>query len=239
MGASDVTSADAAIEVSAVAKHHRNGFTLGPISLTVPTGSCFGLIGHNGAGKSTLLRLILGIGKPTSGMVSVFGAPVVYGVPSPRVTGIIEEPRFFGGLTAEANLRMFATREQLAGQAVASVLERVGLGPVAKPVRQFSQGMRQRLGIARALLREPRLLVLDEPANGLDPVGIAWLRELVREQVDAGCTVVLSSHLLHEVQAVSDGYAMLTNGRLIASGSTADLDGVRSLEDLYFELTRG
>ncbi|MCW2794241.1 MAG: transporter related protein [Nocardioides sp.] len=229
-----------ALQMEEVTKVYSNGQTIGPVSMTVRSGSCFGLIGANGAGKSTLMRVVLGLTGSTEGSVLLFTDLVVPGVPSPRASGMIEEPQFFRWMNATENLRaVFAGRREVYDQ-IPAVLDEVGLGEVGgRPVRAFSQGMRQRLGLARVLLADPDLLVLDEPTNGLDPLGIRWLRGLIRRLVDDGKSVLLSSHLLHEVQQVADDYLMIDRGSAVAHGRVRDIEHFSGLEDLYLSKIAG
>ncbi len=229
-----------AVRARDVVRRYRGGQCIGPVSVTIPAGTCFGLVGANGAGKTTLLRMLLGLDRPSAGEIELFGRPVLPDSPPHRTSGMIEEPRFFGWLDARENLRsVFAGRDELLEQ-IDSVLELVGLGHArSKPVRAYSQGMRQRLGLARVLGAQPDLLVLDEPTNGLDPKGIRWLRNLLLELVADGRTVLLSSHLLHEVQAVSGAFLMMEQGQVVANGEVADIRSVSSLEELYFSAISG
>lgn len=222
------------------AVEHRFGrhTVIGPVDLRVATGECVGLVGSNGAGKTTLMRLVLGLTAPHAGSVAVWGSPVQVGR-VPEATGaVIEEPRFYPWLDAVDNLLVACAGRRDREHRIEGVLDLVGLtGREREPVRTYSQGMRQRLGLARALLGDPRLLVLDEPTNGLDPQGIRWLRDLVRSKVAAGTTVVLSSHLLGEVQLACDTIAVVAGGSLLTHGQVCDVSRPgQSLEDLYFEL---
>lgn len=225
------------LEVRDVTRVYDSRSVIGPVSLSVGPGECFGLVGANGAGKTTLLRLILGLDVPTSGTIRVGQQPVVPFEPTPGVSGLIEEPRFFSWLDAADNLRAAFPHRDLGKNEIAELLAYVGLGHVGtRKVRAFSQGMRQRLGIGRVLLAQPTLMVLDEPTNGLDPVGIRWLRTLIDDQRAAGVAIVLSSHMLHEVQAASQSYLLVDQGRPVTSGRVADIAGVDGLEALYFSV---
>ena len=199
------------------------------LNLAVPRGSAFGFLGHNGAGKTTLIRMLLGLTQPDAGTMTIAGRPIpqdradVLG----RVGAVVEEPHFHGHLTGRENLLVVAAaRGPEARRRIAAVLERVGLSDRAdERVRTYSQGMRQRLGVARCLLPDPELLVLDEPMNGLDPGGILEFREMVGELVEEGRTVFLSSHLLDEVQKTCQAAAVIDRGRLIAQGPIDELLG--------------
>jgi ABC-2 type transport system ATP-binding protein len=204
------------------------------LDLTVGRGELYGFLGPNGAGKTTTIRMALGLILPTAGEVEVLGELVGPGSPPPleRVGALVEEPAFWRFLSGRRNLEYMAraggsgpdTRARLGR--VDDVLARVGLTDAAdKRVKAYSQGMRQRLGIALALLGEPELLVLDEPTNGLDPSGMREVRELLRGLADAGTTVFVSSHLLAEVEAVCDRVGVMARGRLVAEGPPSTLRG--------------
>src|SRR5687767_3673024 len=197
------------------------------VDLHVPRGSAFGYLGPNGAGKTTLIRMLLGLTHATNGTMALLGRPV----PAERarvlarVGAIVEEPRFHGHLTGRENLRVAAAaREPEAHGRIDGALERVGLGDRAdERVKRYSQGMRQRLGLARTLLGDPDLLILDEPTNGLDPAGIHEFRTMIRAFVGEGRTVLLSSHLLDEVERICDRAAIVDRGRVVAQGTLAEL----------------
>jgi ABC-2 type transport system ATP-binding protein len=205
------------------------------LDLTVGRGELYGFLGPNGAGKTTTIRMALGLILPTAGEVEVLGERVGPGSPPPleRVGALVEEPAFWRFLSGRRNLEYMAraggsgpdTRARLGR--VDDVLARVGLTDAAdKRVKAYSQGMRQRLGIALALIGEPELLVLDEPTNGLDPTGMREVRELLRGLADAGTTVFVSSHLLAEVEAVCDRVGVMARGRLVAEGPPSTLRGI-------------
>jgi ABC-2 type transport system ATP-binding protein len=198
------------------------------VSLEVPAGVCFGFLGPNGAGKTTLIRMLLGLARPTAGWARVRGHAVPDEAPAAlaRVGGIVEEARFYPYLTGRQNLRaQAALLDPGAAARIPATLDRVGLaGRADERVGRYSMGMRQRLGVARALLADPELLVLDEPTNGLDPAGIAEFREMIRGMVEQeGRTVFLSSHLLDEVQRTCDHVAIVDHGRVIVQGSVREL----------------
>ncbi|MGN6377802.1 MAG: ATP-binding cassette domain-containing protein [Gaiellales bacterium] len=201
------------------------------VELRVPRGVAFGYLGPNGAGKTTLIRMLLGLTSPTAGSMHVVGLPV----PQRRadalaeVGAIVEEPRFHGHLTGRENLQIVAAaRGGAAFTRIDGALDRLGLTARARDrVNTYSMGMRQRLGIARCLLADPSLLILDEPMNGLDPAGILEFRGFVRSFVEEGRTVMLSSHLLDEVEKTCDHVAIVDRGRIVVQGSIAELrDGV-------------
>ena len=199
------------------------------LNLTVPRGTAFGFLGHNGAGKTTLIRMLLGLTQPGAGTMRIAGKPIPEERAEvlARVGAVVEEPHFHGHLTGRENLRVVAAaRGREARERIGAVLARVGLTDRADDrVRTYSQGMRQRLGVARCLLADPELLILDEPMNGLDPAGILEFRTMVAELVEEGRTVFLSSHLLDEVQKTCQAAAVIDRGRLIAQGSIDELVG--------------
>jgi ABC-2 type transport system ATP-binding protein len=220
----------AVIEVEALHKEFRRlrgGRTIAVdgLDLTVPDGGVFGFLGPNGAGKTTTIRCLLGLVKPTAGRARVLDAEArsLHTVID-RVGSIVETPTFFPTFSGRRNLRLLGRIDGIGAAAVEKVLERVGLGDRGDdPFKNYSLGMKQRLGIAAALLREPELLILDEPANGLDPAGIKEVRQLLRTLADEGRTVFLSSHLLDEVQQVCDRVAILARGKCIAQGEIGDV----------------
>src|SRR5688572_23965541 len=203
------------------------------VSLHVRQGDCYGFIGHNGAGKTTAMRIVLGLQRPDSGSVLVdgFDAREWPREARARLGGLIEVPGFHGELAGAANLRMVAGLQGLDRRSARAeaerLLELVGLGHAgSKPVRAYSHGMRQRLGIALALLGSPRYVLLDEPTNGLDPEGIAEIRDLLRHLVvDEGVTVMISSHQLHELAGLCNRVGVLQRGRLLAEAETKALLG--------------
>ena len=221
------------IRCEGLTKRYRHTVAVAGLDLSVPAGQVFGFLGRNGAGKTTTMRMLLGLIRPTSGRAWLNGRPV----PDPgglaRVGAMIEEPAFYPWLTGRRNLQILARSgpPRQAGRAdpVAAALTRVGLDEVAgRKVKTYSQGMRQRLGLAVALLRQPPLLLLDEPANGLDPAGISEFRGLLRSLAGTGTTVFLSSHLLAEVEQVCDEVAVLRDGRLVGQGRVAELAARRA-----------
>ncbi|MGH9153475.1 MAG: ABC transporter ATP-binding protein, partial [Acidimicrobiales bacterium] len=191
------------------------------LDLAVPEGGVFGFLGPNGSGKTTTIRCLLGLVRPSSGRARLLGADVAGGLRGVigRVGSIVEAPALFPTFSGRRNLRLLGRLEGIGPRAVSDALERVGLAERADHlVRTYSLGMRQRLGIAAALLKDPAVLILDEPANGLDPAGIKEIRQLVRRLGDEGRTVFVSSHLLTEIQATCDRVAILTRGRCVAAG---------------------
>ncbi len=216
-----------AIETHGLGKRFGDHAALESIDLEVPRGCAFGFLGRNGAGKTTLVRLLLGLAQPTSGTMRLLGhdLPGDRAQALARVGAIVEEPRFHPHLTGRENLHVHAAaRDRSAHGRVDDVLRRVGLaGRADDRVKTYSLGMRQRLGVARCLLCDPELLILDEPVNGLDPAGIIEFRGLVRSLVDEGRTVLLSSHLLDEVEKTCDLAAIVDNGRVVAQGTIESL----------------
>jgi ABC-2 type transport system ATP-binding protein len=203
-------------------KRYQARTVLADVDLAVPGGCAFGLVGANGAGKTTLMRLLVGLAAADAGTVSVLGRRLGDGRRGAlaRVGSMIEEPRFHAHLSGRENLYVHAVaRGPAAVGRIPAVLDRVGLAERAcEPVGRYSMGMRQRLGVARCLLADPELLLLDEPTTGLDPAAIREMRTMVRGMVDEGRTVVISSHLLDEVERTCDHAAILDQGRLVAQG---------------------
>jgi ABC-2 type transport system ATP-binding protein len=215
------------IETKALTKKFGSRAAVDGVDLHVAGGVAFGFLGPNGAGKTTMIRTLLGLTQPTSGEVSLLGLPQ----PSKRrealarVGAIVEEPRFHPHLTGRENLKIVAAaRDRAADGRISESLERVGLAHRADDrVKTYSLGMRQRLGIARCLIADPALLILDEPMNGLDPAGILEMRHLIRAFVAEGRTVFLSSHLLDEVEKTCDQIAIVDHGRVVVQGGVADI----------------
>jgi ABC-2 type transport system ATP-binding protein len=195
------------------------------LSFSVEPGSVTGFLGPNGAGKTTTLRMILGLASPSSGTATIGGLPYRQISDPLRVVGAaLEASSFHPARTARNHLRILCAAAGLPDQRADEVLGIVGLSEVAKrKVRGYSMGMRQRLGLAATLLGDPRVLILDEPANGLDPEGIRWLRGFFRRLADEGRTVLVSSHQLNEVQEFADRVVILDRGRLVRAGSIAEL----------------
>jgi ABC-2 type transport system ATP-binding protein len=195
------------------------------LSFEVGPGTVTGFLGPNGAGKTTTLRMLLGLVAPTSGTATIDGRPYrELADPLRRVGAVLEAGGFHPGRSARDHLRVLAKAAGLPAGRVGEVLEQVGLAAAGRRrVGGFSLGMRQRLGLAAALLGDPEVLVLDEPANGLDPEGVHWLRGLVRGLADQGRTVLVSSHLLAEVAQTIDRVVIIDRGRLVAQSTLADL----------------
>jgi ABC-2 type transport system ATP-binding protein len=210
------------------------------VSFSLVPGTVTGFLGPNGAGKTTTLRLLLGLAEPTSGEALVYGRRYrELDRPSRLVGAVLESNDFHPGRSGRDHLRVLATPADIPARRVEEVLDLVGLTSAgARPVKTYSLGMRQRLGLGGALLGEPELLVLDEPANGLDPAGVHWLRSVLRGYADGGGTVLVSSHLLAEVARSVDRVLIISLGRLVADAPLDELaNGGQSLEDVYMELT--
>ena len=221
----------AVIEVEALRKEYqrlRGGTTVAVngLDLSVPEGGVFGFLGPNGSGKTTTIRCLLGLVRPSSGRARMLGAELPAGLPSVvgRVGSIVETPALFPTMSGRRNLLLLGQLQGIGPTAVDAALERVGLAERRGDlVRTYSLGMRQRLGLAAALLKDPALLILDEPANGLDPAGIKEIRGLVRSLGAEGRTVFVSSHLLSEIQQTCDRVAILSRGSCVAAGPVAEV----------------
>jgi ABC-2 type transport system ATP-binding protein len=215
------------VKARGLVKRYREVLAVDHIDLNVRAGDVYGFLGPNGAGKTTTLRMALGLITPTEGTVELFGRdPLRHGARALEgVAGFVEAPRFYPYLTARKNLQLLAALDgDGAATRIDEVLEVVELSPRAgHKVGGYSHGMRQRLGIAAALLRRPRLLILDEPATGLDPAGMRDMRALIRRLAGEGITVLLSSHQLPEVQELCDRVAIVDTGRVVYEGALADL----------------
>ena len=223
---STAAAAPPAVSTKALRKTYGALEAVAGVDVTVQIGDVYGYLGPNGAGKTTSLRMMLGLIRPTSGEVRLFGRdPVLDTVAALEgVAGFVEDPAFYPYLSGRANLELMAALDGGGGEGINDVLEIVELaGRAHDRVRGYSHGMRQRLGLAAALLRRPRLLVLDEPTTGLDPAGMRDMRALVRRLAGEGITVLLSSHLMGEVEALCNRVAILSNGRVRYEGGLADL----------------
>ncbi|WP_308250679.1 ABC transporter ATP-binding protein [Nonomuraea rhizosphaerae] len=226
------------IEFRHVSKTYKDTKALDDVSFTVEPGSVTGFLGPNGAGKSTAMRILVGLSRATTGTATVFGRPYMsLDCPGAHVGTLLDATAQHSGRSGREVLTLGAMTLGLPRSRVDEVQEMVGLTrkESARTVGRYSLGMKQRLGIGHALLGSPRVLVLDEPVNGLDPQGIRWMRELLRGLADAGCSVLLSSHLLHEVEQIADHVVMIGQGRILAQGSVTGFE--RGLEQAFFELT--
>jgi ABC-2 type transport system ATP-binding protein len=224
------------VETDGLTKRFDGRVAVDSIDLAVERGQAFGFLGPNGAGKTTLIRMLLGLTDPSEGSMRLLGRPVPAerAAALARVGAIVEEPRFHPHLTGRENLYIVAAcRERAAHDRIPAALARAGLTDRAdERVSGYSLGMRQRLGVARCLLADPELLILDEPTNGLDPAGILEFRQFVRELVAEGRTVFLSSHLLDEVEKICDAAAIVDNGRIVTQGPVSEITsaGRRAIE---------
>jgi ABC-2 type transport system ATP-binding protein len=206
------------IDVQDLTKEYGTGRAVDGLTFSVRPGRVTGFLGPNGAGKSTTMRLVLGLDRPTSGTATIGGRPYAsLHEPLRQVGALLDAGAPHGSRTARDHLRALAASNRVPGRRVDEVLEETGLAPVARHrVRTYSLGMRQRLGIAAALLGDPPVLLLDEPSNGLDPEGIVWIRELLRRLAREGRTVLVSSHLMTETASFADHLIVLGRGRLLA-----------------------
>ncbi|WP_369408678.1 ABC transporter ATP-binding protein, partial [Cellulomonas triticagri] len=229
-------TADLAVRTAGLTKRFRSGqVAVDGIDLEVPRGAVYGFLGPNGSGKTTTIRMLLGLAHPTAGQAWLLGAAVPDEAVRvlPRVGALVEGPAFHPYLSGRANLARLDAADATADprttrRRAEAALDRVGLAAsAAKPYRQYSLGMKQRLGLAAALLQPRDLLVLDEPTNGLDPQGTREVRHLVRELADAGTTVLVSSHLLAEIEQVCSHVGIMSRGRLLLQGERAALTDAR------------
>jgi ABC-2 type transport system ATP-binding protein len=225
-------SASFAVQATGLTKRFGDRVVVDHLDLAIPSGSVSGFVGPNGAGKTTTIRMLLGLIEPTAGTGTVLGGDLTD--PSTylhKVGALIEAPAFYPQLSGRDNLLTLARLGRLDTSIIAGVLDRVGLlARCGDPYRSYSLGMKQRLGIAAAMLAEPDLLILDEPTNGLDPAGIVEMRELIRSLADDGITVFVSSHLLAEIEHICDHLVMISDGRTVFQGAVAGLRATRGSE---------
>ncbi len=230
------------IAVQELTKRYRRTVAVDELSFDVPAGQVTGFLGPNGAGKSTVLRVILGLDSPTRGQALIAGQRYD-ALPEPlrQVGALLDAAAAHPGRSALDHLRYIAATGRIGDRRVAAVLEQVGLAGVARRrVGGFSLGMRQRLGIAAALLGDPGVLIFDEPVNGLDPDGVRWIRQLMRTLASEGRTVLVASHLIAEMELTADRLVIIGRGKLIAETSLADLTARwTTLEEAYVQLTAG
>jgi ABC-2 type transport system ATP-binding protein len=233
---------DPVVRVSSLTKRYGELVAVDELSFSLDAGTVTGFLGPNGAGKTTTLRLLLGLAEPTAGEGLVFGHRYrELDQPARRVGAVLESNDFHPGRSGRDHLRALALAAEIPRDRVEEVLELVELEAAAdRRVKTYSLGMRQRLGLAAALLGDPELLVLDEPANGLDPAGVHWLRGFLRRFAEQVGTVLVASHLLAEVAQTVDQVMIINRGRLVASARLDELAGRgQTLEDTYLELTAG
>jgi ABC-2 type transport system ATP-binding protein len=230
----------AVVTVSSLTKRFGEVVAVDDLTFSLSTGTVTGFLGPNGAGKTTTLRLLLGLAEPTEGEALVFGRRYHdLDDPARRIGAVLESSDFHPGRSGRDHLRALALAAEIAPDRVQEVLKLVELDAAAsRRVRTYSLGMRQRLGLATALLGDPEMLVLDEPANGLDPAGVHWLRRFLRRFAEQGRTVLVSSHMLAEAAQTVDHVVIIDRGRLVTTGQLDELtlDG-RTLEDVFLALT--
>ena len=225
-----MTTADCeyALQASGLSKRYGAVQALNQLDLRVPRGGIHGFLGPNGSGKTTTIRLALGLARPDSGRLEVLGLDVATSLKAAvaRVGAIVEQPKFFPGFSGRHNLRLLALSIGATSSRVDQVIEQVGLAERARSrFDSYSLGMKQRLAIAATLLKDPELLIFDEPTNGLDPAGIQQIRTTMQSLAEQGRTILMSSHLLGEVEQVADTVSIITGGRLVAEGRLRDLLG--------------
>ncbi|MER6386305.1 ATP-binding cassette domain-containing protein [Streptomyces sp. NPDC001250] len=227
--------ADPAIHVTGLRRSYPGRTALRHLDLTVPAGSLTALIGPNGSGKTTTMRILLGLDRPDTGAGTVLGVPLTHPARYlPAVGALIEQPALYPRLTGRTNLRVLAELAGVGGDSIHRALALTGMEEQAdRQVATYSLGMRQRLGIAAALLTEPRLLVLDEPTNGLDPVGTAQLRALLHGLTSDGTTVLISSHQLNELDALCDHFVFLHQGTTLFQG---DREALAACQQAFVEV---
>ena len=234
-------TASPAIQVTGLRKKFGRTMAVEDVSFTVSYGRITGFLGANGAGKTTTLRMILGLIRPDAGTAAIAGKPYPKLASPARTAGALLQAAAHPGRTGQDHLRVLAAAAGLPGHQADQLLDRVGLAHAARQrAGRYSLGMRQRLALAAALLGDPDVLVLDEPANGLDPQGIRWLRDLLRTLAADGRAVLVSSHILAEAAQTVDDIVVISHGRTVAQAPLADLLATRpgaTLEDIYLELT--
>jgi ABC-2 type transport system ATP-binding protein len=222
-------SKQSVIATRGLTKKYGDRYAVRDLTIAIPTGVIAGFVGPNGAGKTTTIRMLLGLVRPSGGSAEVLGTSIGHATSYlPRVGALIESPAFYPALSGRANLQVLCSLGGFSKDRIPRLIETVGLtGRDREKVRGYSLGMKQRLGVAAALLPDPDLLILDEPSNGLDPPGIIEMRDLLRSLRDQGKTVFVSSHLLGEIQQVADWLVVLKEGESIFSGTTANIFAAR------------
>jgi ABC-2 type transport system ATP-binding protein len=229
------------IEFRNLSKQYKDVLAVSKFSAQVQSGRVTGFLGPNGAGKSTALRCLLGLVNPSGGEALIKGGPYsALSNPIKEVGAVLDSRGFHPGLTALQNLKVMASASGIDFSRIQEVLKVVDLeGATNKRTKGFSLGMKQRLSLAIAMLGDPEILILDEPANGLDPIGIVWLREFVRKLASEGRTILVSSHQLAEMQNTVDDVLIINKGILVAQGSIDEIRQGKSLEEAFLELTLG
>jgi ABC-2 type transport system ATP-binding protein len=227
------------IEFRNLSKQYKDVLAVSNFSAQVQSGRVTGFLGPNGAGKSTALRCLLGLVNPTGGEAIIKGGPYsALSNPIKEVGAVLDSRGFHPGLTALQNLKVMASASGIDFSRIQEVLKVVDLeGATNKRTKGFSLGMKQRLSLAIAMLGDPEILILDEPANGLDPIGIVWLREFVRKLASEGRTILVSSHQLAEMQNTVDDVLIINKGILVAQGSIDEIRQGKSLEEAFLDLT--
>ena len=232
------------IETVNLCKKSGEKYRVKDLNLAVPKGATYGFLGPNGAGKTTTMKLMLGLIKPDGGSVEILGKvmkPSTRFMINKRTGSLIESPGFYGHLTGQENLEIIAKYKNLGARDVEEALKTVNLYERKDDkVKKYSLGMKQRLGIAMALMGKPELIILDEPTNGLDPAGINEIRKLIKSiPVKFGSTVIISSHLLSEVEQMADYVGIINKGQMIYEGPLAELErGDATLEEVFLEMTK-
>ena len=223
------------LEVNNLTKEFEKQKVVNDVSLAIKRNSIFGLLGPNGAGKSTILKIITGIMNPTSGSVLYESKPWIR-KNLEDIGALIESPAIYSNLNAVENLNIACTLFGLPKMRSQEILDIIGLkNSGKKKIKNFSMGMKQRLGVGMALINNPKLLILDEPTNGLDPIAIGELRELIKSFPEKGITVILSSHILSEVEKVADEIAIISNGTI---GYTGEINQEDNLENLFLDVVK-
>jgi ABC-2 type transport system ATP-binding protein len=232
---------EVAIEFESLVKQFGKQRAVDNLSAKIYAGRITGFLGPNGAGKSTTLRCLVGLSRPTSGSAKILGTDYQQlANPLHRVGTVLDSRGFHPALTGKQNLKVVAAAAGIADSRVDEVLELVELTPAGdKRMKNYSLGMKQRLALAGAILGDPEILILDEPANGLDPAGIAWLRNFLRKLAQSGRTILVSSHQLAEMQNTVDDVLIINRGALIAQGTIAEVTQGHSLEEAFLKLTGG
>lgn len=235
----------AIVETNGLTKRYGENLSVNNLNLSVRVGSIYGFLGPNGAGKTTTLKMLLGLVHPTKGEINLFGKRLTSKnrIEILREAGsLIESPSYYGHLTATENLEIYATLLDVPKSNIEEVLKMVRLDRQGnKKVSAYSLGMKQRLGLASALLSFPKLLILDEPTNGLDPAGIQEMRELIRSLPERyGMTVIVSSHLLWEIDQLAEDVGIIANGKMMYQGHLSmlhEMDRSKTLEEIFLDLT--